>query len=131
MLRQQVRHAHESVRSRGMTPVILLAALSGCVQMPGAPTKADIERGLNTPIDVQPSLGGRITNALTAEPVVDALITVQGRSVASSRTGHYGFDPNLTPGVFLVRVTHPLYTEREREVEIKPHAIADFALQPK
>ena len=49
----------------------------------------------------------------------------------SSLTRHYLFDPNLTAGLFLVRVMHPLYLDREREVEVKAFAMADFVLQPK
>jgi len=113
-------------------PVIMFAALSGCTtQIPGMPTKADFQRAQDNPVITQPSLGGRITNAVTGEPIPDAVVTVQGRAAASSQTGHYGFDPNLTAGVFLVKVTHPRYVDREREVEVKPFAMADFALQPK
>lgn len=58
-------------------------------------------------------------------------LTVQGRSVISSITGHYGFDPNMTAGLFLARVTHPQYVDSERSVEVKPFGMADFILQPK
>ena len=118
--------------ARSIPPLILLAALSGCTtQIPGMPTKADFQRAQDNPVIQQPSLGGRITDALTGEPVPDAVVTVQGRSVSSSRTGHYGFDPNMTAGVFLARVSHARYVDSEREVEVKPFAMADFALRPK
>jgi hypothetical protein len=117
---------------RRVVPVILLASLSGCTtQLPGMPTKEDFQRAQDNPIVTQPSLGGRITSGVTGEPIANAVVTVQGRTVVSSPTGHYGFDPNLTAGVFLARVTHPLYVDREREVEVKAFAMADFALQPK
>jgi hypothetical protein len=51
--------------------------------------------------------------------------------VFSSTTGHYLFDPNLTAAVSLVRVTHPRFVDIERQVEVKPYAWVDFALQPK
>ena len=40
-----------------------------------------------------------------------------------------GFDPNLTAGLFLVKVTHPQYADYERTVEVKPFGLADFMLQ--
>jgi hypothetical protein len=78
-----------------------------------------------------PSLGGRLTDAVAGVPVSGATVSVAGRTVQSSPTGHYGFDPNLTAGRFPVTVTHPLYLDAARDVEIGPYAIADFRLQPK
>jgi hypothetical protein len=53
-----------------------------------------------------PSLRGRLTDTVTGAAVVGATVSVQGSSVTSSSTGHYGFDPNLTAGTFPVAVTH-------------------------
>jgi hypothetical protein len=130
-----MRDGNTSSVGRFILPNVLLLsslyALAGCTTTPSAPTAADIERGLNAPIVVQPSLGGRVTDAVTGAPVPEATVTVQGRSVSSSTTGHYGFDPNLTAGVFAVRVMHPQYVGEERIVEIKAYALADFKLQSK
>ena len=78
-----------------------------------------------------PSLGGRLTDAATGAPVAGATVTVQGTSVSSSSTGHYGFNPNLMAGRFPVTVSHPLYHQAVRDVEIGPYRIEDFKLQPK
>jgi hypothetical protein len=78
-----------------------------------------------------PSLSGRLTDAVTGAAVGAATVSVQGRSVTSSSTGHYGFDPNLTAGTFPVVVTHPLYVDVVREIEIAPFTIANFTLQRK
>ena len=51
--------------------------------------------------------------------------------VPSSSTGHHGFNPNLTAGVFRVLVSHPLYLEVVRDVEIAPYKMEDFKLQPR
>lgn len=77
------------------------------------------------------SLGGRLTDAVTGAAVAGATVSVQGNVVTSSSTGHYGFNPNLTAGPFPVTVTHPLYVEVVREIEIAPYKIVDFKLQPK
>jgi hypothetical protein len=77
------------------------------------------------------SLGGRLTDAITGAPVAGATVTVQGTSVSSSTTGHYGFNPNLAEGRFPVTVNHPLYAEVVRDVDIVPFKIEDFKLQPK
>jgi hypothetical protein len=53
-----------------------------------------------------PSLGGRLTDTVTGAAVVGATVSVQGSSVTSSSTAHYGFNPNLTAGTFPVAVTH-------------------------
>ena len=79
----------------------------------------------------QPSVGGRITDAVTGAPVAGATVSVQGRSVLSSTTGHYGFNPNLADGRFDVSVSHPAYLDLVRKVDIVPFATADFKLQPK
>jgi hypothetical protein len=77
------------------------------------------------------SLGGRLTDVATGAPVAGASVSVQGRSVISSPTGHYGFDPNLTAGTFAVTVTHPSYMEVVQDVDIAPYRIVDFKLQPR
>ena len=77
------------------------------------------------------SRGGRLTDAVTGAPVVGATVSVQGRSVASSSTGHYGFDPNLIAGTFPVTVNHRLYVEIVQDIEIGPYKLVDFKLQPK
>jgi hypothetical protein len=78
-----------------------------------------------------PSLGGRLTDAVTGAPVGGAIVSVQGRTVTSSQTGHYGFNPNLVAGRFSVKVTHPSYIDLERDVDVLPFAIVDFKLQPR
>lgn len=77
------------------------------------------------------TLGGRLTDAVTGAPVAGATVSVQGRSVTSSPTGHYGFDPNLAEGLFPVTVAHPLYVEVVRSIDIAPYRMVDFRLQPK
>jgi hypothetical protein len=131
-----MRHAR-SVRRwnigglRQVLPSVLLGALFGCTDLPTMPTAADFQKARENPIVTQPSLGGRVTDAVSAAPIVGATVTVQGRSVISSITGHYGFDPNMTAGLFLAKVTHPQYVDSERSVEVKPFGMADFILQPK
>jgi hypothetical protein len=78
-----------------------------------------------------PSLGGRLTDAVTGSPVSGATVSVQGRTVTSSPTGHYGFDPNLAAGTFSLKVTHPSYIDLVRDVDVLPFAIVDFKLQPR
>jgi hypothetical protein len=77
------------------------------------------------------SLGGRLTDVVSGAPVAGATVSVQGRSVLSSSTGHYGFDPNLAAGTFPVTVTHPGYVEVVQNVDIAPFRIVDFRLQPR
>ncbi len=77
------------------------------------------------------SLGGRLTDAVTGAAVAGAMVSVQGRSVTSSPTGHYGFDPNLAEGLFPLTVAHPLYVEVVRSIDIAPYRMVDFRLQPK
>ena len=77
------------------------------------------------------SLGGRVTDAVTGTPVVGATVSVQGTSVTTSSTGHYGFNPQLTPGRHQVTVSHPGYVTLTRDVEVAPYAVVDFGLQPK
>ena len=93
------------------------------------PSATDFQRAQENPIVTQPSLGGRVTDAASGAPIVAATLTLQGRTVVTSITGHYGFDPNLTAGLFLVKVTHPQYADYERTVEVKPFGLADFMLQ--
>ena len=132
MASQMRSHRWSGVCLRGLPPVIMLAVLGGCsVDVPGMPTREDFQRAQQNPVTQQPSLGGRITDAVTGQPVPDAVVTVQGRSASSSQTGHYGFDPNMTAGVFLARVSHHRYVDSEREVEVKAFAMADFVLRPK
>ena len=77
------------------------------------------------------SLGGRLTDAVTGAAVAGATVSVQGRSVTSSPTGHYGFDPNLAEGLFPVTVVHPIYVEVVRRIDIFPYRMMDFRLQAK
>ncbi|AMY09316.1 hypothetical protein LuPra_02531 [Luteitalea pratensis] len=50
-------------------------------------------------------------------PVVAATVTLQGRTVVTSVTVYYGFDSNMTAGLFQVKVTHPNYVDYERTAE--------------
>lgn len=77
------------------------------------------------------SLGGRVTDGVTGSPIVGATVSVQGTSVTTSTTGHYGFNPVLTPGRHQVTVSHPGYVTLTRDVEVAPFAMVDFRLQPK
>ena len=77
------------------------------------------------------SLGGRVTDAVTGSPVVGATVSVQGISVTTSTTGHYGFNPQLTPGRYQVTVSHAGYVTLTRDAEVAPYAMVDFRLQPK
>jgi hypothetical protein len=76
------------------------------------------------------SLGGRVTDAVTGNPVSGATVSVQGRSVTTSTTGHFEFNPMLLPGRHTVSVSHPGYNTVSRDVEVAPYATADFRLQP-
>jgi hypothetical protein len=110
---------------------VLLGALAACADAPTMPSAADFQKARENPIVTQPSLGGRVTDAASGAPIVSATVTLQGRTVVTSVSGHYGFDPNMTAGLFLAKVTHPQYVEYERTVEVKPFGLADFVLQPK
>ena len=116
---------------RLVLPSVLLVALTACADVPTMPTAADFQRAQENPIVTQPSLGGRVTDAASGAPIVGATVTLQGRTEVTSVTGHYGFDPNMTAGLFLARVTHPQYADYERAVEVKPFGLADFMLQRK
>jgi len=78
-----------------------------------------------------PRLDGRLTDAVTGSPVGGATVSVQGRTVTSSPTGHYGFLPNLAAGTFSLKVTHPSYIDLVRDVDVLPFATVDFKLQPR
>ena len=117
---------------RTVLAIVLLPLLGGCVTMPGAPSDEDIAKGLTAPTTpAQPSLSGRLTDATTGAPVVGASVTVQSRTVTSSVTGHYLFDPNLVGGLFPVTISHPSYKDVTSDVEIAPYKWMDFKLQPR
>ena len=105
-------------------PPALLGALATCVDAPTMPSAADFQRAQENPIVTQPSLGGRVTDAVSGAPIVAATVTLQGRTVITSVSGHYGFDPNMTAGLFLAKLTHPQYVDYERTVEVKPFGLA-------
>jgi hypothetical protein len=87
------------------------SGVNGTLRLAGADYARSVALFLQEGTPAQPSLGGRLTDAVTGAPVVGATVSVQGRSVVSSSTGHYGFDPNLIAGTFSVTVNHPLYVE--------------------
>ena len=105
--------------------------VNGTLTLTGADYAKSLPLFLQEGTPAQSSLGGRLTDAVTGGPVVGATVSVQGRSVASSSTGHYGFEPNLMPGTFSVTVRHQLYVEIVQDVEIGPYKTMDFKLQPK
>lgn len=116
-------------RVRHIGLVLTLAALAACAQMPNAPTQEDIEKGMNTPSTPSPSLGGLVSDAQSGAPVVGAVITVQGRTSTTGLSGTFGFDANLTAGVFAVKVSHEQYVEVVRDVEIQPYKWENFRLE--
>jgi hypothetical protein len=105
--------------------------VSGTLRLSGDNYERAVSFFLQEGAPAPASLGGRLTDAVTGAPVAGATVSVQGKSVTSSATGHYGFNPNLTAGTFQVTVTHALYVDIARDVDIAPYRIVDFKLQPK
>ena len=112
-------------------PYTSFIGVTGTLALSGESYARSVSLLLQEGLPAPPSLGGRVTDAVTGAPIVGATVSVQGRSTTTSSTGHYGFDPNMTAGTFAVTVTHPLYVEAVRDVDIAPFRIVDFKLQPK
>lgn len=105
--------------------------VNGTLRLTGADYAKSLALFLQEGMPPQPSLGGRLTDAVTGAAVAGATVSVQGRSVTSSSTGHYGFDPNLIAGRFAVTVNHRLYGEIVQDIDIAPYKTADFKMQPR
>ena len=112
-------------------PYTSFSGVSGTLRLTGESYARSLSLLLQEGPPAPASLGGRLTDAVTGAAVVGATVSVQGSVVTSSSTGHYGFNPNLTAGMFPVTVTHPLYVEVVREIEIAPYKIVDFKLHAK
>jgi hypothetical protein len=83
------------------------------------------------PSDFPPGLAGTVTNTVTKARVSGATIQVQGKAVVTDSSGYYTIG-NLQAGTFTVKVTHPDYSDAQRDVAISAFlSPGDFALQPK
>jgi hypothetical protein len=107
---------------------LMVAGLGACAPMPGAPSTEDIENGMNSPVTAAPSLGGLVVDAQSGRGVEGAIVAVQGRTSSSSISGSFGFDANLTAGVYPVTVSHEGYGTVVQDVEIKPYQWQTFRL---
>jgi len=85
---------------------------------------------LNNPDGFGYGLSGRVTNAVTQQPIAGATVTARQRAVTGS-DGRYTLG-NLQKGSRLVRVTHPDYRDAEREIDVTGVVTpGDFSLTPK
>jgi hypothetical protein len=88
-------------------PYTSFSGVSGTLQLTAESHARSLSLLLQEGTLAGPSLGGRLSDAVTGAAVVGATVSVQGNVVTSSSTGHYGFNPNLTPGTCPVTVTYP------------------------
>ncbi len=76
-------------------------------------------------------LSGNVTDAVTGEPVREAVVTLVGadRTMRSDSRGHFSFD-GLDPGEYSIRVNHIAYGTEETGILLQPGArsIADVKL---
>jgi len=85
----------------------------------------------DAPLELTPTLGGRVTDALTDAPIAGAVVTFQGKSVESGGDGMYFID-HLATGAGRAEARRSGYVTAVREVVIGDLLvnIADFELRP-
>jgi protocatechuate 3,4-dioxygenase beta subunit len=70
------------------------------------------------PVQVETVLGGRVIDAATGRPIRNADVGIQSVGARTDENGVY-FIPRLSPGRYLLTVTHPDYRTAEVEVELR------------
>jgi hypothetical protein len=108
---------------KGAIGVALLIVLSGCTAgMPGGPGEFE---------DFPPGIMGIVTNRVTGARVSGAIVTVQGKTVATDANGIYSMG-GLKKERSMVEVTHADYVTGRREVVIdRIVSPGDFILEPR